>query len=175
MRTKAILGLALALLLSVPLLARVPGEPHPHLAFRPVPDPGPSVVWLRRPTLAPIDDRPLVALPPVRRPIVRTPRPSVIVAVRDSGRHPTVHRGLASYYCCTRGYPSGLYAAAGPALRVGHWRGRQVVVAANGHRVRVTLIDWCQCYGTRVIDLYPQVFRQLAPLSAGLVRVAVSW
>jgi rare lipoprotein A (peptidoglycan hydrolase) len=37
------------------------------------------------------------------------------------------------------------------------------------------LIDACQCDGSRVIDLYASVFRKLAPLSAGLVRVRVAF
>jgi hypothetical protein len=39
-------------------------------------------------------------------------------------------QGLATWFCCTAGHPSGLYAAAGPALRVGHWRGRVVTVSS---------------------------------------------
>lgn len=86
--------------------------------------------------------------------------------------------GTASWYClpgvsaCTAGYAaSGLYAAAGPALRVGAWRGRYVMV--NGLRVR--LIDWCQCPSGRIIDLYASVFGQLAPLSRGTITVTVRW
>lgn len=84
-------------------------------------------------------------------------------------------RGLATWYCCTRGHPSGLYAAAGPALRVGDWRGRGVTVSGPGGTVRVTMIDACACGHGRVIDLYPQAFRRLAPLSQGVVGVTVSW
>ena len=90
-------------------------------------------------------------------------------------------RGDASWYCkagesaCHYAYSGGMYAAAGPALRVGDWRGRQVVVCSGGNCVRVTLIDWCQCYGSRVIDLYSDAYRQLAPLSSGTTRVSVSW
>ena len=88
--------------------------------------------------------------------------------------------GSASWYCssssaCTRGYPGGLYAAAGPKLRVGDWRGRTVTVSSGGRSVKVRLVDWCQCYGRRVIDLYSDAFRQLAPTSAGVIRVTVSW
>lgn len=89
----------------------------------------------------------------------------------------TTLRGIASWYClpgrspCTVGFPAdGAYAAAGPALRVGAWRGR--VVRVNGIDVR--LIDWCAC-PERIIDLYAGVFAQLAPLSAGLVTVEVEW
>jgi hypothetical protein len=84
--------------------------------------------------------------------------------------------GSASWYCgkvCTRGYPSGYYAAAGHALRVGYWRGRTVTVCA-GSCVRVILIDWCACRG-RLIDLYSVPFSKLAPLSRGVIDVRVSW
>jgi hypothetical protein len=86
----------------------------------------------------------------------------------------TGHRltGPASWYCCTRGHAAGEFvAAAGPALRVGAWRGR--VVRVNGLRVR--LVDFCRCPFGRVIDLHPGVFRSLAPLSRGIVRVSVAW
>lgn len=92
--------------------------------------------------------------------------------------------GTATWYClagrspCTRGYPGGLYAAAGPALRaaLGDWRGRNVTItASDGNRVSVTLIDWCACPGGRVIDLYGEAFLRLAPLSRGVLRVTVTW
>jgi rare lipoprotein A (peptidoglycan hydrolase) len=89
--------------------------------------------------------------------------------------------GAASWYCqtgvsaCHYQYAGGYYAAAGPALRVGNWRGRAVRVCGGGGCVTVRLIDWCQCHGTRVIDLYSDAFRQIAPLSSGTTRVTVSW
>lgn len=94
-------------------------------------------------------------------------------------------QGKASWYCgggsaCTRGYPPGqLVAAAGPALRVGDWRGRIVKVCnAGGDRrtlcVRVQLIDWCAC-PRRVIDLYRAAFSRLASPSRGVLRVSVTW
>ena len=89
--------------------------------------------------------------------------------------------GTATFYCqpsrsaCTRGYPaSGPYAAAGPALRVGKWRGRWVTVRASGRAIRVRLVDWCACPG-RLIDLYGSQFSRLAPLSRGVLRVSVTW
>jgi len=82
--------------------------------------------------------------------------------------------GIASWYAAV-----GLIAAAGPALRVGDWRGRVVTVCAGGVCLDVRLADWCQCYaGTdreRAIDLSDDAFRALAPLSRGLVRVTVEW
>jgi rare lipoprotein A (peptidoglycan hydrolase) len=90
-------------------------------------------------------------------------------------------RGSASWYCqagvsaCHSDYPGGMYAAAGPALRVGSWRGRTVTVCGSGNCVNVRLIDWCACGSGRVIDLYSDAFRQLAPLSSGTVSVQVTW
>ena len=85
-------------------------------------------------------------------------------------------RGTASWY------PAGSTdAAAGPALRAmlgKGWRGATVRVC-NAQRActAVTLTDWCQCYrGTdteRLIDLPVDAFRELAPLSRGLVMVTV--
>jgi hypothetical protein len=76
--------------------------------------------------------------------------------------------GTASWYPA-RGY----VAAAGPALRTGDWRGRLVVVSANGRSVPVTLSDWCAC-PRRLIDLSDDAFARLAPLSRGLVLVRIT-
>lgn len=76
--------------------------------------------------------------------------------------------GVASWYRV-----AGLVAAAGPALRHGHWRGSTVLVSANGRSVRVTLVDWCAC-PQRLIDLSRTAFARLADPSVGLVRVTVS-
>ena len=93
----------------------------------------------------------------------------------------TRRTGVASWYCwpgrsvCSRGWPwSGAYAAAGPALRVGNWRGRLVTVCHRTLCTRARLVDWCACPG-RLVDLYGSVFGRLAPLSRGLIRVEVSW
>ena len=71
--------------------------------------------------------------------------------------------GRAAWYCqngsgCPAGYSGGLYAAAGPALRVGDWRGRTVSVCGAGNCVNVTLVDWCACGGSRVIDLFSDAY-----------------
>ena len=106
-------------------------------------------------------------------PTPKPPRSSTSGSARRSG--------TASWYClpgvsaCHYRYSGGMYAAAGPALRVGTWRGRTVRVCGSGNCVNVKLIDSCQCHGSRVIDLYSDAFRRLAPLSAGTVRVTVSW
>ena len=93
--------------------------------------------------------------------------------------------GIATYYCCTRGFTNNdLVAAAGPALRIGHWRGRlvtvtHIVVAAHKQlalAVRVRLVDWCACGKDRVIDLSTKAFTDLGmPLSRGIQAVTVSW
>ena len=89
--------------------------------------------------------------------------------------------GTASWFCgggsaCTRGYPPGTFAAAaGPALRVGDWRGRIVKVCSGGRCVKVQLVDWCFCGSGRVIDLYRSAFSRLANPSRGLLRVSITW
>jgi rare lipoprotein A (peptidoglycan hydrolase) len=112
------------------------------------------------------------------RPVVAYPaNPPRVVTVGHAA--PVRAGGVASWYCghgsaCAAGYPGGLYAAAGPALRVGRWRGRKVVVHAGGRQVQVTLIDWCAC-PRRVVDLYADAFDDLAPLGRGVLKVTVTW
>ena len=119
------------------------------------------------------------------RPVVRLPaNPPRVVALNERPLVPSVRggsvSGTASWFCgagsaCTHGYPaSGLYAAAGPALRVGAWRGRLVRVASGGRMVVVRLIDWCAC-PRRLVDLYRSAFSRLADPSRGLIKVTVSW
>lgn len=128
-----------------------------------------------------------------RRPIRRTAKP--YVRIRRDGQRVA---GRASWYClhgvsaCVAGRGGGLYAAAGPKLRVAMgggaavtapqpWRGRSVTVCITGTTrcVRVRLIDWCQCSwkkpGEKVIDLYGDAMRVLAPnfRSLGVLRVTV--
>lgn len=85
-----------------------------------------------------------------------------------------VRTGTASWY-----YAPITEAAAGPALRVGSWRGRVVSVCTDDRCIRVRLTDWCQCYkGTRrerIIDLPKSAFARLAHPSRGLVGVKVTW
>jgi rare lipoprotein A (peptidoglycan hydrolase) len=108
-----------------------------------------------------------------------TPRPNTVAGSAGGGSHSV--RGVASWYCkpgvsaCHYQYSGGMYAAAGPALRVGNWRGRTVTVCGSGNCVNVKLIDWCACGSGRVIDLYSDAFSRLAPLSSGTLSVRVSW
>jgi hypothetical protein len=80
-----------------------------------------------------------------------------------------VHTGTATWYDA----PSPQDAAAGPALRVGNWRGSWVIVRHGSDSVTVRLTDWCQCYGSRLIDLDDWAFASLAPLSQGVIDVTV--
>lgn len=84
--------------------------------------------------------------------------------------------GKATWYCCTKGYgESRMVAAAGSELRIGNWRGRTVTVTGPaGNSIRVKLVDWCACKGSRIIDLQPAAFRRLAPLSRGVIDVSVN-
>jgi len=117
---------------------------------------------------------PAVALP-TPPPPTRSPRPSS--KPRTATPRPpssTGHSasGTPTYYCragvsrCTRGYPdragvADYYAAAGPSLRVGKWRGRIVTVHANGRTLRVKLVDFCSCGGNHFLDLYWDAFKAL--------------
>jgi hypothetical protein len=68
--------------------------------------------------------------------------------------------------------------AAGPALRAalgGSWRGVRVTVCAVGRCAVTVLGDFCQCYGSRAIDLDRAIFAAIAPLSQGIVKVSVTW
>ena len=120
--------------------------------------------------------RPVPSLPPTRAAVI-APR-AAIPAFRSTGH---AAHGRATWFCrtgvssCTSGYPGGMYAAAGSEIRVGNWRGRTVRVCSGGRCVFVQLIDWCACGGSRVIDLYSDAFRRLAPLSQGSLPATVSW
>jgi hypothetical protein len=113
------------------------------------------------------------------RPRVPTTTTPPLTGLPDTA---TAVTGTASWFChppryprCTRGVPAASYAAAaGPALRVGDWRGRIVKVCAGSRCVRVRLSDWCAC-PRRVIDLYWEPFSQIADPSRGLTRVSVTW
>ena len=98
---------------------------------------------------------------------------ALILAAVFLAAQPLPLEGTASWYATP-----GLTAAAGPALRTPGWRGSLVRVTAGSRSVVVRLTDWCQCHrGTRrerVIDLSDAAFAELAPLSAGLVRVTVT-
>ena len=184
MRTAALLVAVVfaAIVLDAPGATQAGGgdEAAPAPVFAPVPTPGPSVDAGRPAPVQPIFDHPvpLRSVSPAPRRAVRQV-PHAAVAVSGAASSLEGVRGTASWYCghgsaCPRGYPGGLYAAAGPALRVGDWRGRYVVVAAMGQRVRVRLVDWCAC-PSRALDLFADAFSRLAPLSRGLVKVKVSW
>lgn len=118
---------------------------------------------------------------PRAKAVTRLRKPQPVGSIPTGG---SAVRGIATWFClpgrsaCTVGYdPSCTCGAAGPALRVGEWRGRVVTVTAGRASVRVRLVDWCSCGGGRVIDLFGYVFGQLAPggLGQGTLDVAVTW
>jgi hypothetical protein len=86
--------------------------------------------------------------------------------------------GIASFYHWHPGE-----AAAGPALRHGHWRGDVVAVCRTPMHwpawrcVVVRLTDFCGCLkgepDERAIDLDRRSFAMLAPPRLGLVTVVV--
>jgi rare lipoprotein A (peptidoglycan hydrolase) len=126
-----------------------------------------------------LDSNAILAIPTDRPNLAPESKAKVIQKSKPKPATSNSIRGTASWYCmagrsaCHYQYSGGLYAAAGPALRVGNWRGRTVTVCAN-NCVNVKLIDWCAC-PSRAIDLYSDAFKRLAPLSSGTVRVRVSW
>ena len=108
-------------------------------------------------------------------------------APRSASKRPeVVSEGVASWFCepgrspCTRGYPSeGMYAAAGPGLRVGNWRGSFVTFCTvTRYPVipscrEVQLVDFCRC-PNRLVDLYASVWHELGVgLWRGTVTVSV--
>jgi hypothetical protein len=115
----------------------------------------------------------IVVTPAPSRPVVHQPEVKPEPELKSTPK-PKARRtasGVPTYYCkagssrCTSGYPdvagNQMYAAAGPSLRVGKWRGRVVSVTANGQTIQVKLIDWCACGGDHFIDLYYDAFKML--------------
>jgi rare lipoprotein A (RlpA)-like double-psi beta-barrel protein len=138
------------------------------------------VCWVYVSMAAPVQPRPApVNGNPAPTPAVYPPSRTL-----SSGRLPASRRKVApaldrdSLQGTASWFPArGRVAAAGPALRVGAWRGSEMLVCRTSRTamacVRVVLADWCAC-PHRLIDLSDDAFRTLAPLSQGLVRVTVS-
>lgn len=86
--------------------------------------------------------------------------------------------GKATWYDVGPGH----YAAAGPVLRDAlggdpAFRGQRVSVCSGERCTTVVLTDWCAC-GERggiptLLDLSADAFRDLAPLSAGVIDVSI--
>ena len=192
MRVRA--ALAGAALLAVAIVSHGSARPSTEqkplddLAFRPViihrdPDPTDPPIPTPSSTLPPMLEpaTPAPTRPSVKQPEVRArAEPKATKApVKRTGRSA---RGVPTYYCragvsrCTRGHPdvagNQMYAAAGPSLRIGDWRGRVVTVTApSGKSVQVKLIDFCACGGSHFIDLYYDAFKLLGSPS----RATVTW
>lgn len=128
--------------------------------------------------LEPPPVRAAATLPPRRQP---EPRPGAEAQSQPKPPPPVTRHsttGVASWYCghgsrCTRGHPSGLYAAIRRDLL--SLRGRFVTVSSGGRSVRVQIID-CNCGShANLIDLYSDAFERLAPLSKGRIKVTIRW
>lgn len=121
--------------------------------------------------------------PPITiwHPVPRPPAPAIPSAViphretdperaTPAPKRPPRVSGVPTWYCeagvsrCTAGHPDraspDFYAAAGPSLRIGNWRGRIVTVCARWC-IRVQLIDWCACSAPHFIDLYHDAWEAL--------------
>lgn len=109
---------------------------------------------------------PLLTASPAPRPAVEQPTAELKEVAKPSSRPVVVlaptsgTRGSASWYDDPR--KAGMYAAAGPALRIGDWRGRTVTVCASTC-FAVVLSDFCGCPGGRVIDLSSTAYAPGAP------------
>lgn len=164
--------------------------PVPYDQFvRLTPTPSPSATPSATPTIAPT---PIAVSKPEHKVV---PKPVIVRKVsRSIG-------GTATWYClpswpsvCMAKHrdPAGMYAAAGPALRVAlggtatrfcpcPWRNKLVKVTALGRSVWVRLADWCLCTGPAhpSIDLYSGPFAFLAGRPkyspGGGLEVKISW
>jgi len=118
----------------------------------------------------PVVLRPTLAPSPGRSP---APTASPTAAVPPVGPTPSPVSGTASWY----DDGPGLYAAVSSWTWGDERYDLRVCGVDWGVCVTVTVRDFCQCYvGTsmeRVIDLSPDAFRKLAPLSHGLVTVTI--
>lgn len=83
--------------------------------------------------------------------------------------------GYATWYATP-----GRVAAAGPVLReaLGDFRGQSVTVCHDERCTTVRLTDWCLCRdrsgAPTLLDLSDTAFRDLAPLSAGVIEVTIA-
>jgi rare lipoprotein A (peptidoglycan hydrolase) len=104
-----------------------------------------------------------------------SPKPSKAPVTPKPTQKPRVYKHKATGTATWYNDGPGVYAAAGPALRVGNWRGRVVTVVRGNISLQVRLVDWCSCGNGRVIDLSPTAFRVFSPLSRGVMEVTVKW
>jgi len=175
MRTAA--AALLSFLIASTALAAAPGQAGEPLAWTAVTAPAPSVAGAR-PGRVWRDVVPVVAPSAAPRAIpsksvaISKPRPREVVG--------TVIRGIASWYClsgvsrCTRGHPSGLYAAIRRDLL--QHRGDRARVCVSVSRCVVAVVIDCNCgRNANLIDLYADAFRVLAPLSRGRLAVTLTW
>jgi hypothetical protein len=155
--------------------------PVPQALFRDLPEPSVAAYDQDAPFF--VASTPFQPTPKPPRPSPRpTRRPASPVVLRPiSSSHRVI--GPPTWYCkagrsvCHYRYPDrpgvlDLYAAAGPALRVGDWRGRVVNVCASKlNCLRVRLVDWCACAPPHFLDLYWDAWNALGQPR----QVTVTW
>lgn len=194
-RTALVLAM-LAALAGVPATGHQPSTPTGVHSLTPiyitdVPTPEPTALPSPSPAMTPVTAPASIAAvaasspEATRKPKKRTQTPEPTRKPSSVASSGAKADGDATFYCdpgrsrCPAGYSGGLYAAAGPALRKGNWRGRTVVVRWHGAEIEVTLVDWCACGNGRVIDLFADAFRELSdenPWRRGVLHdVEVSW
>lgn len=122
---------------------------------------------------------PLPESQPVSDPVMPAHAPLMAAQTSSTPVKSAQHRSLrgwATWFAAPR-----RTGAAGPALRhlLGRkWRGSGVEVCRGERCVLVRLTDWCAC-GKRhgqptLIDLSPDAFARLGPLSRGVLHVRIS-
>ena len=112
----------------------------------------------------------------------RTPKVRALLAAVGEGgirRRPSRQRD-GDLVLLHEGSPARAARRQPPGPVCGRRSGRTGAASGSASRrgsnaVVVHVIDWCGCPGGRVIDLHPGAFDDIAPLSAGVVPVRVSW
>lgn len=129
------------------------------------------------PTAGPAQD------PRASRPAVVVPTPPLIVVRIPTAQPPARsggRRGIATYCAPTptrcQSWGGSAMLGAVPSFRWGDEPYRVRVCRTSGPAAcaTVTVVSYCGCPDGRIIDLSPTAFRQLAPLSAGIVWVIAS-
>lgn len=165
---------------SVTGTTEIPIQPLSSSDFKPVVLPSPLSSAPTTVSTKVVEPKPSLATKVIRKPIKPAHKPKKVVTGL------LLAQGKATWYCkrgvsvCHYRYPDTLrmdmYAAAGPALRHGNWRGKLVKVC-NLTRlcVIVRLVDSCACFkgnkDERLIDLYHDPYFILFKNGGSTVKV----
>lgn len=133
-------------------------------AAPPAPAPAPAAPSTPPPAAAPVAATPVVRAPapPPKKP-VPAPRPTVVMPHTGSTRS-----GTATWYSHAAGTCAHLGLPMGTSVRITN--------TANGATASCTVADrGPEAWTGNLIDLSPDVFRQLAPLGAGRINVRLDY